>query len=90
MGQKYTRGGPPSASEQMQEAASADMLYRAMEGYDKLAYDPKCGFDIDQLRQLFPEEMLAYNRWNEVSRNQGSVSSLQSITVPLNVDLVDA
>jgi hypothetical protein len=67
MGKKHTRGGPPTAEETNQESAGANMLYRAMEGYDKLAYDPKCGFDIEQLKQLFPEEMQAYNRFNQVS-----------------------
>ena len=42
------------------------MMYRAMQGWDKLAYDPKCGFDVEQLRQLFPEEMQAYSRWKEM------------------------
>jgi len=49
-----------------EQSAGADMMYRAMQGWDKLAYDPKCGFDVEQLRQLFPEEMRAYSRWSEV------------------------
>lgn len=66
MGQRHTRGGPPTAEETSRESVGANMLYRAMKGYDKLAYDPKCGFDTEQLKQLFPEEMQAYNRFNEV------------------------
>ena len=50
-----------------QEVADPTMLYRAMSGHDKLAYDPKCGFDYDQLKALFPEEMTSYARWNTVS-----------------------
>ena len=50
-----------------QEVADPSMLYRAMSGHDKLAYDPKCGFDYDQLKALFPEEMTSYARWNTVS-----------------------
>jgi hypothetical protein len=48
------------------QAADSTMLYRAVDGYDKLAYDPKCGFDIEQLRQLFPEEMTCYERWKDM------------------------
>jgi hypothetical protein len=48
-------------------AIDSTMLYRAMEGYDKLAFEVKCGFDMEQLRVLFPEEMNAYAKWNEVS-----------------------
>jgi hypothetical protein len=66
MGKRNTKGGPPTAEETSRESVGANMLYRAMEGYDKLAYDPKCGFDNEQLKQLFPEEMQAYNRFNEV------------------------
>ena len=49
------------------EPADPHMLYRALQGHDKLAYEPKCGFDYDQLSALFPEEMRAYARWNQVS-----------------------
>lgn len=45
---------------------STEILFRASEGYDSLAYDPKCGFGIEDVRQLFPEEMNAYSRWNEM------------------------
>jgi hypothetical protein len=51
-----------------EESASAEIMYRAMQGWDKLAYDPKCGFDVEQLRQLFPEEMQAYSRWKEMHK----------------------
>ena len=67
MSKNITRGGPPTAEEASQESAGSGMLYRALRGYDNLAYDPKCGFDIEQLKQLFPEEMRAYNRFNEVT-----------------------
>jgi hypothetical protein len=43
---------------------SPDVLYRVHNGYDKLAYHPKCGFDVEDLDQLYPEEMNAYTRWN--------------------------
>lgn len=45
---------------------SSEILFRASQGYDPLSYDPKCGFGVDEIRQLFPEEMNAYNRWNEM------------------------
>ena len=48
------------------DAVDPDMLYRAFSGYDKLSYDPKCGFDMEQLKQLYPEEMRAYTRWKDM------------------------
>lgn len=41
-------------------------LFRAMEKMDRLAYHLKCGFDVEQLQELYPEEMMAYNRWNQM------------------------
>lgn len=49
------------------EGVDPTLLYRAIQRNDRLCYDPKCGFDVEQLQDLFPEEMNAYNRWNEVS-----------------------
>jgi hypothetical protein len=46
------------------DAADPNMLYRALSGYDRLSLQPKCGFDMEQLTWLFPEEMRAYQRWN--------------------------
>lgn len=48
------------------EGVDPSLLYRSINRNDKLVYDPKCGFDIEQLQQLLPEEMNAYDRWNEV------------------------
>lgn len=48
------------------EGADPALYYRAMEPHDRLSANPKCGFDIEQLQQLFPEEMAAYNRWNQM------------------------
>mmetsp|Transcript_24055 Transcript_24055/g.43492 ORF Transcript_24055/g.43492 Transcript_24055/m.43492 type:complete len:466 (-) Transcript_24055:25-1422(-) len=45
-----------------------NMMYRVLEGYDKLAYEPKCGFDVAQLEILFPEEMNAYKRWKDMHK----------------------
>ena len=64
-------------SDHPQEVADAEMLYRAMSGHDKLAYDPKCGFDYDQLKALFPEEMRAYGRWNQVCNGSASLLQLE-------------
>jgi hypothetical protein len=33
------------------------MLHRALSGYDRLSLQPKCGFDMEELTWLFPEEM---------------------------------
>jgi hypothetical protein len=57
---------PQTTTEQQQQLADPHMLYRALEGYDTLSYEPKCGFDYEQLKALFPEEMNAYARWTQV------------------------
>jgi hypothetical protein len=43
-----------------------NMLYRALSGYDRLTLQPKCGFDMEQLTWLFPEEMREYQRWDDM------------------------
>jgi hypothetical protein len=58
---KLTRS-PVVTKDSMEDAS---LLFRALVSHDRLAYDPKCGFDIEQLQELFPEEMNAYERWNE-------------------------
>ena len=45
---------------------SSELMFRAAIGYDPLAYDPKCGFGMEDLYKLHPEEMNAYNKWNEM------------------------
>ena len=52
-----------------------NMLYRAITRNDKLAYDPKCGFDVEQLQKLFPEEMAAYWRWVDMRSEYESNSA---------------
>ena len=43
------------------------LVYRALaEGTDKLSYAHKCGFHMEELTHLYPEEMRAYQRWNEM------------------------
>jgi hypothetical protein len=63
-----TKAQQKSEDSSEQQAALVDptMLYRAFTGYDKLAYAPKCGFDYEQLMGMYPEEMRAYARWNQV------------------------
>lgn len=46
----------------------SSMLFRAIGGYDRLSYDPKCGFDVPELEVLFPEEMMAYQRWKKMQK----------------------
>lgn len=43
-----------------------EMLYRALLGYDRMARETKCGFNFENLKSLFPEEMRAYMRWNSL------------------------
>jgi hypothetical protein len=43
------------------------LLYRAMsEGTDKLSFAHKCGFHMEELTHLYPEEMRAYERWTDM------------------------
>lgn len=56
----------PHAPGENKQEWSAEILFRAATGYDPLAYDPKCGFGIGDLRQLFPEAMNAFDRWTEM------------------------
>ncbi|KAL3902296.1 MAG: hypothetical protein SGARI_005910, partial [Bacillariaceae sp.] len=45
-------------------AVDPRLMFRALQdGNDKLAGQPKCGFHIEELEHLFPEEMKAYHRW---------------------------
>ena len=48
------------------EGVDPTLLYRSMFRNDSLCYTPKCGFDMEQIQKLFPEEMNAYDRWNDV------------------------
>ena len=80
-----TKQGKLKGGEKIQpneQSAGTDMMYRAMEGYDKLAYDPKCGFDVEQLRQLFPEEIRAFNRWKEMRNDYQKSSEDTGVETP--------
>jgi hypothetical protein len=45
-------------------AVDPRLVFRALqEGTDKLSFQHKCGFHIEELEHLFPEEMKAYHRW---------------------------
>jgi len=59
----------------LQSEWSNEILYRAGAGYDQLAYDPKCGFRTEDLRQLFPEAMNAYERWNQMHAETAEANS---------------
>lgn len=60
---------PSTAATTLPTANSIDprLLFRALaEGTDKLSYAHKCGFHLEELTHLYPEEMRAYQRWNEM------------------------
>lgn len=60
---------PKTSSQLPASANSIDprLIYRALaEGTDKLSYLHKCGFHMEELTHLYPEEMRAYQRWNEM------------------------
>ena len=46
----------------------SELSFRALGGIDRLRFDTACGFDVDQLRKLFPEEMSAYQRWKKMHK----------------------
>ena len=47
--------------------ADSKIMFRALaDGPDRLALTTKCGFDMEELTHLFPEEMRSYQRWNEM------------------------
>eukprot|EP00531_Pseudo-nitzschia_arenysensis_P014636 CAMPEP_0116156872 /NCGR_PEP_ID=MMETSP0329-20121206/23053_1 /TAXON_ID=697910 /ORGANISM="Pseudo-nitzschia arenysensis, Strain B593" /LENGTH=633 /DNA_ID=CAMNT_0003653963 /DNA_START=46 /DNA_END=1947 /DNA_ORIENTATION=- len=60
----------PSKKEEARATANSldpRLVYRALaEGTDKLAYAHKCGFHMEELTHLYPEEMRAYQRWNDM------------------------
>ncbi len=67
--QNETTGTPSKKEEARATANSLDprLVYRALaEGTDKLAYAHKCGFHMEELTHLYPEEMRAYQRWNDM------------------------
>lgn len=64
---------PKKAFRRMETFDKADpaLVYRALladksREHDPLGAQPKCGFDAEQLGWLFPEEVRAYDRWNEL------------------------
>lgn len=49
----------------------ATLVFRALltdqsASHDPLGRHPPCGFDFEQLARLYPEEIQAYDRWNEL------------------------
>lgn len=46
----------------------SELSFRALGGIDQLRFDTPCGFNIDQLQKLFPEEMSAYQRWKKMHK----------------------
>jgi hypothetical protein len=58
---------PPKQHDHQVQAADPSMVFRALAGgTDKLSMDQKCGFHMEELTHLFPEEMRAYQRWTEM------------------------
>lgn len=46
----------------------SELSFRALGGIDPLRFDTPCGFGIEQLQKLFPEEMSAYQRWKNMHK----------------------
>ena len=54
-----------------QQAVDPSLVYRAILNDEAKAHDPlgknkPCGFDVDQLQTLYPEEVRAYHHWSEL------------------------
>jgi hypothetical protein len=69
--QKHLRRGTASKSRSMTPSGlSSDShryQFRALQpGADALSKQARCGFALEELEMLFPEEMSAYQRWNEM------------------------
>lgn len=43
-----------------------EILYKATVGFDRLSSAPLCGFDEEDIRLLYPEEMNAYQQWSHL------------------------
>ena len=69
---------PPDA------AVQVDHEYRVLSVHDKLSYDPKCGFDVEELSHLYPEEMRSYKRWKHMheSYKKNASSSDEAVVEP--------
>lgn len=75
---KMRKGKRPTAEEMAAPGAgpNAEMLFRATaahsaktgrkRNFDPLSYSPTCGFDVQEVEALFPEQMNAYRRWNDM------------------------
>ena len=48
------------------DSVDPNMMFRVLQSGDRLGKNPKCGFDTEQLKWLFPEEMQSYQRWNDM------------------------
>jgi hypothetical protein len=51
--------------------SSAIMLFKVTRGYDTLSYNVRCGFDIDGLEILYPEEIKAFRKWKICKDGRG-------------------
>ena len=63
---------------------STEILYRAIDGRDPLARTEKCGFAITDLQTLFPEEMSAFTRFNEMHAETETVDKSADVTTDDN------
>jgi len=59
------------------------MCFRVLVGHTGISYDKACGFDVEQLEILFPEEVHAFKRWESMheeytaSKNENDFKSSQ-------------
>lgn len=63
---------------------STELLFRANAGYDPLAYQPRCGFGKDDLQKLHPEELNAYQKWDEMHSAAAEATTTPNGTVDDN------
>ena len=63
---KKTSGGELNST--LMTTGDSELSFRALGGLDPLRFDTPCGFGIEQLQILFPEEMTAYKRWKRMHK----------------------
>ena len=62
-----------SSKDPASHCVDAEMMTRALQGYDIMSYAQACGFNYLCLTKLFPEEIMAFERWKEFTEKAKDV-----------------
>ena len=71
----HTHSEVDAAASILVRAVDQSMYYSAHTGNEALSRNLPCGFDVEQVEKLFPEEMKAYQRWKKV-RTESAYKSI--------------